>query len=176
MELRHQRVGPEDVEPLHAILRECGIDMRERLGLTHWVPPYPLESMRRDAETREVFAVFSGEGLLGTFTVGTDLPAYYRLPGVQTTAPWTADDRALYVGRLAVRPHLQRRGIGTWCMETTQGLARDRGYPCLRLDVVEAHTGGVAFYRRLGYAECGRVWDPAGRFDPAVCMGKALQS
>lgn len=45
--LEIRRIGPDEVEVVHDILRQCGEDMRDRSGLTHWIPPYPLNLMRQ---------------------------------------------------------------------------------------------------------------------------------
>ena len=99
------------MDGVHAILAECGRDLSDRLGLHHWNPPYPLDAMRADAATREVYAVEQDGVEIATYTVGTTpLPSY-------PPTLWTPDtDPALYLNRLAVRPNRQGRGIGCWCL------------------------------------------------------------
>jgi GNAT superfamily N-acetyltransferase len=110
MNLHIQKVGPTEVEPLHEILRLCGLDMRSRLGLAHWIPPYPLELMRKSVEERSVYAVYNDDQLVSTFTVGTQPPTYYRtISGVWEA--WDAGgEPALYLNRLAVLPEFQGQG------------------------------------------------------------------
>src|SRR6266571_3403108 len=109
--VRAFRIGPDEVDAVHAILAECGRDLSALLGLPHWDPPHPLEAMRADAASREVYAVDDAGQLIATYTVGvTPLPAY-------PTSLWTPDtEPALYLNRLAVRPALQGRGVGRWCL------------------------------------------------------------
>ncbi len=38
MNLSYKLVSPEEVDALHDILRLCGQDMKDQLGLSHWVP------------------------------------------------------------------------------------------------------------------------------------------
>lgn len=40
MNIRLRKVDPDGVGELHEILRKCGQDMKVRLGLGHWDPPY----------------------------------------------------------------------------------------------------------------------------------------
>src|SRR3712207_4588190 len=103
MQQRAWKVGADEVEELHAILRACGLDMKARLGLGHWDPPYPLHLLQRDASEKEVYAVADterGERPLATFTLGTQPPPYYDNPAL-----WAGPAaRASYVTRLAVLP------------------------------------------------------------------------
>jgi GNAT superfamily N-acetyltransferase len=144
-----RRSGPDEVAPLHEILRACGADLAARLRLRHWDPPLPLEELREHARTREVYAVLDDDRPIGTFTVGlTPLPDY---PGhiFSAVAP------ALYLNRLAVHPSAQHRGLGRVCMAEVELLARARGARAVRFDAVAAHAGLRAFYRQLGYLERG---------------------
>jgi len=56
-----------------------------------------------------------------------------------------------WIYKLAVRPDLQRKGIGTQMMEHAEGWLRQQG--CLRVKLqIDAARGGVAeFYKKLGY-------------------------
>jgi GNAT superfamily N-acetyltransferase len=161
-----RRVGPDEVAPLHEIVRACGADLAARLGLHHWDPPLPLEELREHARTREVYAVLDGSRLVGTFTVGLEaIPRYPR-------EIFSAVEPALYLNRLAVLPSMQGRGLGRACMAEVESLARDRGARAVRFDAVAAYTGLRAFYRRLGYAERGPF--RLGEL-PVECFEKLLQ-
>ncbi|HLX56601.1 MAG TPA: GNAT family N-acetyltransferase [Ktedonobacteraceae bacterium] len=151
MNLKLRKAGPNEIEALHEILRQCGQDMKVRLGLGHWDPPYPLELMRKSVEERSVYAVHNDEQLVATFTVGTQAPTYYRtIPGVWES--WdAAGEPALYANRLAVLPEIQGQGIGTWCMQEYERIARVEGYEAIRLDAYDKHLRLLAWYEKLGY-------------------------
>ena len=152
MNLHRRQVGPDEVEALHEILSKCGQDMKVRLGLGHWDPPYPLELMRKSAEERRVYAVYNNDELLvATFTVGTQPPTYYRtIPGVWEA--WDASgEPALYANRLAVLPEFQGQGIGTWCMHEYERMACAQGCQAIRLDAYDKHLRLLAWYEKLGY-------------------------
>ena len=155
MMLAIRRVSPEEIEPLQEILQKCGLDMQRRFGLGHWMPPYPLDALRKSAEERNVYAVHDGDALVGTFTTGTQPPSYYlTIPGVQEA--WdTSGEPALYVNRLAVLPELQGRGIGTWCMKTMERLARAEGCRAVRFEAYDKHLELLEYYDRLGYHRRG---------------------
>src|SRR5687767_13331551 len=124
MDLKYRRAAPADVDPLHAIVAACGRDLRDSLGLSHWVPPYPLDRMRHDASEREVWVIWQDGMAVGTFTIGETPIADYE-PDI-----WSAPfERALYLNRLAIRPQLQGGGLGRAAMLEIERLARSRALP-----------------------------------------------
>ena len=155
MVLAIRKADPQEIEPLHEILTKCGLDMQARFGLGHWVPPYPLELMRKSAEERDVYAVYDDHKLIATFTTGTSpLPYYRTIPGVWEC--WEpSGEPALYCSRLAVLPELQGRGVGTWCMQTIERLAQAEGCRAVRFDAYDKHLQLLEFYDRLGYHRRG---------------------
>jgi len=58
-----------------------------------------------------------------------------------------------YVGELAVRPGMERRGIATELMKAAEAWAARRGLPFLTLDTGAANQPARSFYRALGYQE-----------------------
>ncbi len=122
--------------------------MQVRLNLTHWVPPYPLHLMRRDAEMKSVYAVRENNQTIATFTIGTQTPSYYDI-----TIWENPSAKALYVNRLAVLPDFQGKGIGKWCMNTIEQLAIAEGCTVVRLDAYDKHEQVHEFYRLLGYQQ-----------------------
>lgn len=152
--LRVEKVGPEGVEAIHRVLAVCGLDLERRRGLAHWNPPYPIELLRNDAGKRDVYGVFEGLRLVGTFTVGTSAPRYYG----RSKAAWDPRVAAgLYLARLAVLPPDQARGIGSRCLATAEDLARRAGCGGVRLDACARDRELLAFYERRGYAPRGEV-------------------
>ena len=150
MNLAIQKVTPEQVDALHAILEQCGLDMQAKFGLSHWIPAYPLERLREDAQVKSVYAVYDHDRIIATFTIGMQVPYYY------TASIWqNPDAKALYVNHLAVLPEYQGKGVGTWCMQTTEQLAIAEGCDAVRLDAYDQHVKLHEFYRRLGYQERG---------------------
>ena len=150
MNLTIQKVTPGQVDALHAILEECGLDMQVKFGLNHWIPAYPIERLREDAQTKSVYAVQADGQIIATFTIGAQAPYYY------TASLWQdLNAKALYVNHLAVLPDYQGKGIGTWCMQTIERLAMADRCAVVRLDAYDKHTKLHEFYRRLGYQERG---------------------
>ena len=138
---------PEELDVLYAILVECGEDMLQRYGLSHWRPPYPITVMQKNAASMDVFGVHQGNEAVGTFTTGC---AGWR----HDSMVWKdANHKALYLYKLAIRPIYQGRGWGKWCVSQVERLAKESGCQAVRFDAIARHTGLCAFYRKLGYHE-----------------------
>lgn len=158
-----QKRGPDEIDDLYALIEACGEDMYRRLGLDHWKPPTPKADFREYARTKDVFAVVEGERLVATFTIRFDGPEPYP------ASSWAdASHRAIYLNKLAVMPSLQGQGLGRWCMDEVERLARERGCHAVRFDALTRNVALLAFYDHLGYLrrgdmlvsdEIGRSWD-----------------
>lgn len=165
------KVGPGGVDELHEILKKCGEDLKEKFDLgRYWNPPYPLELMRRDAEEREVCAVRVESRTVGTFTVSHRPPPYYDREKYMEM--WSdPKGKAMYVGRLAVLPEFQGRGIGTWCIRKIEGLAWASECVAVRLEAYDKYSRLLDFYDKLGYRRRGTIW---WRDLGAICYEKVL--
>jgi len=143
----------DDTDVLHSILVDCGTEMRDRLGLTHWVPAFPRPLFEEQVAKGNVFAVGdrkSGE-LVATFTLSRDVPPFCD------SSLWSkAGEPALYMTHLAVRPGDQRRGIGRRCVAHAEHICSVEGLRSLRFDALAEHEALLRFYARLGFLEVGR--------------------
>ncbi|MCJ8140507.1 GNAT family N-acetyltransferase [Falsirhodobacter halotolerans] len=70
------------------------------------------------------------------------------------------DNVRFLIDGLCVAEGQRGRGIGTALLDALGTEAARRGYPALRLDVVDTNLGAQRLYRRLGFAAVGR--HPAG--------------
>lgn len=159
-----EQVSPDQVTMVHPILEAAAIDLKQRYGLDHWEPPYPLELLRRDAAQNMVFACYDEGNLVATMTLSVDPPPY--------VAAWqTPACEALYVSHLAVLPGHQRQGIGTRCMRAAEHIALQIGVAAVRLDAYAQHHDLLIFYERLGYGRAGVL-----QFGPytGICFEKRV--
>jgi len=148
-----QQRGPQQIDDIYALIETCGEDMWQRLGLDHWRPPTPKEVIREYARTKELFAVCDNANLVSTFTIRFDAPEPYP------ESCWTdPGHRAIYLNKLAVHPSQQGRGLGRWCMEQIEHLARERGCEAVRFDALTRNAPLLAFYDHLGYRRCGDMY------------------
>ncbi|MDP2739657.1 MAG: GNAT family N-acetyltransferase [Pseudorhodobacter sp.] len=99
----------------------------------------------------------------GGFADGTpaDMRAVYGVAG----ALWRAglirllqnevDNERFLIDSICVAPPMRGRGIGTALVEALCAEGTRRGYPAIRLDVVETNRRARALYERLGFLETG---------------------
>jgi ribosomal protein S18 acetylase RimI-like enzyme len=64
-----------------------------------------------------------------------------------------AGEREGYVGWLAVRAGMERRGIGSALMTVAENWAIDRGLSCITLETGAANHAARSLYQALGYEE-----------------------
>jgi len=165
-ELRAERIGPAGAAAVHAVLAACGAHLA-RQGFRNWDPPYPLHRLVADVADREVWAVWSGDDVIATFTLATTPPHPLDPP------EWREPDApALYLSRLAVDPAAQGQGLGAWCMGRVERRAGELGCRAVRFDVLAANAGLRRFYERLGYEPLGERTRPPFAF---VCYDKLLE-
>lgn len=70
-----------------------------------------------------------------------------------------------WVNYLAVRPDLQRNGLGKQIVEHAEKILTDAGCAKINLQVRSTNQGVIRFYESIGY-----------RQDPVVSMGKRLEA
>jgi GNAT superfamily N-acetyltransferase len=146
--VRVRRIDAAEVDVAHAILAACGRALAAE-GHHNWDPPYPIERMRAEAVTREIYLVDEGAAPVATFTITTTMPHPYP------PAIFAPERRALYLNRLAIVPERWRGGLGRACMADIEARARAAGCEVVRFDAFRDNIGILDFYRRLGYVERG---------------------
>lgn len=166
-----RRATLADAAGVHALLVAAGRDLAAR-GFLNWSTPYPREKLDADVVSREVYAVFTADDgrqrrPVATFTLGAtparaDAPMHWRVP----EAP------ARYLNRLAVDPALQGRGLGGWCLERIEELARVAGAASVRCEVLRANAAARRLYERHGYEERGEWHRPDWTF---TCYERELR-
>ena len=140
-----------------------------KLGLVLGPEPRAMRFLMRVIRADQVIIALGPQGQLlgiagfktpkGGFASGRaeDLRAMYGSFGAwwrKTLLSWLSDDvdnnRFLLDG-LCVDAPAQGQGLGTALLKAICAEARLRGYPALRLDVVESNRRAIALYRRLGF-------------------------
>jgi GNAT superfamily N-acetyltransferase len=162
--LRARRIDAAEVDVAHAILADCGRALAAQ-GYDNWNPPYPVDKMRGEATTRQIYLVHEDDGPpVATYTITTIMPDPFPpsifAPGVP----------AMYLNRLAVLPSRWRGGLGRACMDDVEARARAAGCRVVRFDAFRDNGAVHAFYRRLGYVERGAFHKDV----PVLCYEKEL--
>lgn len=138
----------KDAETVHALLAAAGSHLAAQ-GFRNWEPPYPLERIRHDVVTREVYLVKRDGVAVATFMLGPEPHRPYD------PSPWEAGVPALYLNRIAVAPEAQGHGLGAWCLREIATIAGARGARAVRCDVLTANERLRRLYERHGYVARG---------------------
>jgi GNAT superfamily N-acetyltransferase len=81
---------------------------------------------------------------------------------------------ALYIGKLAADPTLQRLGIGRALMQAVESLASQMGKPALELQTRVELLANHATFRRMGFVEVGRTAHPGFDRPTSITFRKRL--
>jgi predicted GNAT family N-acyltransferase len=124
--------------------------IRDEVFVVEQGVPVELERDERDADAEHFLVLVDGEAVAAGRLVVED-------------AGYEGIDRGLgsvgHLGRLAVRAPFRGSGLGVALVDALVERARERGLRALYLG---AQTHAVGFYRRLGFAVTGEVFDDAG--------------
>ena len=80
-----------------------------------------------------------------------------KKPWAIDTAYFTRVHQPLYLVDMAVKPDLQRTGIGRYMLQEVTSFAKSWPAQAVRLDAYDTPAGAGEFYRKCGYRERGHV-------------------
>ena len=80
-----------------------------------------------------------------------------------------------YLGKLAVDPALQGRGIGRLLMQEAEAIAVAAGKPAIELQTRIELTGNQAAFARMGFVETGRTAHAGFNRPTSITLRKALR-
>lgn len=141
----------DDAPALAALHTAIAGQLTREFGEGHWSSSASEPSVRRNITTSKVIVARDDEGLAGTLRLTT------KKPWAIDTAYFTPVDRPLYLVDMAVRPSLQRSGVGRDLIAQAVAIAKAWPAQALRLDAYAAAAGAGPFYAKCGFAEVGRV-------------------
>ncbi|ESX04665.1 acetyltransferase [Mesorhizobium sp. LSJC268A00] len=84
-------------------------------------------------------------------------------------------DADFYVGKLAIQPELQGRGIGRRLMQAAEDLARSRNKSAIELQTRVELTANHATFARLGFRETARTAHQGYDRPTSITMRKELK-
>jgi GNAT superfamily N-acetyltransferase len=138
-------------ETLRAGLLACWTDVTNAGGAVGFVPPVSQDDVAPVLD-RLLEGVRSGRDVLVVLRVEDRTAGFATLVGSSSPLRrhWAT------VLRVQVHPAHQGAGLGRVLMSGVHAVARERGWEFLTLSA-RGGTGVDRFYRRLGYAEFGRL-------------------
>lgn len=168
MELIRKEIQGDEIKPFFNLLVKCGEHMYTQYKLDHWYPYFDEETFVIKMKDKKLYGVYR-EGIpIATFNVSTQPRDYYF------DSLWNFSvENALYLGQLAIEPSLQGMGIGKWCMEQVEIIARELACDAVRFDAIELHPWLKNFYMRLGFSPSNTV--KPGNWN-LLCFEKRLDS
>jgi GNAT superfamily N-acetyltransferase len=128
--------APYDWAALHALILRAFAGMKGRINPPSSARDLTPESLAATAQTSEIWAI------------GTPPQACMIL---------TPKLGSLYLGKLAVDPALQGRGLGRSLVSWAEARARALGLPALTLQTRVELAENHATFQRLGFLETGRT-------------------
>jgi ribosomal protein S18 acetylase RimI-like enzyme len=109
-------------------------------ALTELRPPRGLHADRFDDDKQYVLAEVDGK------------PAGFGVIHFRGDPMWERPEQVPLVMDVWVAPELRRRGIGSRMISALEQSARDRGFPCVYIQVqADKNPRAVELYQRLGY-------------------------
>lgn len=142
-------------EDLLALILRAFASMQGRIDPPSSALLLTPDGLRRKASVERIFLALSGGRLAGCAFLA-ERPAHF------------------YLGKLAVEPELQGRGVGRALVAAVEEHARSAGKPAIeletRIELVENH----AAFERLGFVEIGRTAHAGYSRPTSITMRKVL--
>ena len=126
--------GFSDWDELHGLLHTCFAYMADRIDPPSSLNRMTPDDLRSKAETETLVLAYDAGRLVGC-------------------AHLAARPDAIYIGKVAVLPAYQRRGILRRMMAIAEDLAREQGKQALELETRIELTENHATFRALGFAK-----------------------
>jgi len=141
----------DDAPAIAALRTAVAEHLTRQYGKGPWSSVSSERGVLHHLRTSRVCVARGEQGLIASLTLAT------KKPWAIDRTCFSACKKPLYLTDMAVRPELQRTGIGRRCLEEAQRIAREWPADAIRLDAFDAAAGAGDFYRKCGYREVGRV-------------------
>ncbi|HEX3556830.1 MAG TPA: GNAT family N-acetyltransferase [Thermoanaerobaculia bacterium] len=151
MSVKLEPATPDDAAALAALRTAVAEHLTRQYGTGPWSSASSEKGVLYHLRTGRVLVARSEHGLIASLTLAT------RKPWAIDKTYFSDCQKPLYLTDMAVRPDLQRSGIGRRCLEEAQRIAREWPADAIRLDAFDAAAGAGDFYRKCGFREVGRV-------------------
>lgn len=152
-ELSISRATAEDLDEVWEIIDQCAKWLAQK-DLHHWADHYTKEMMSKMIAKFEVYLASKANKRVGTMTVETTPPKYYRDEGYLQYFSHP-NEEALYVMAVGVLPALQGRGIAGEMLSFAEARAKEKDVLWIRLDCRIEVPGLVQFYQKRGFVCVG---------------------
>jgi len=164
--LTFRRADAPDVATVLELRTATARALTRQFGRGHWSIEGSERGVLNDLRIAQVWLALLGRAAVATFRLST------RKTWAIDASYFTRSTRPLYLTDMAVRPEVQRLGIGRQCVEKVVAIARRWPADSIRLDAYDAAAGAGDFYARCGFREVRRV---SYRGNPLVYFERMLE-
>ena len=156
-----------DIKDIMEIIKETIVEMHS-YGNTQWDESYPQEKdFLKDIQKGDLYVSKLEGSLVGFACINKIEPAEY------TDLPWSMQETAMIVHRMAVTPAYRRKGIGTELMKFVDEYALKNNVRYLKTDTYSINTKMNALFVKCGYKRVGEM-SFLGKEKPFYCYEKVL--
>ena len=158
-----------DLDRVKKIAEACAIDMAN-YSIFQWNAQYPSrEIFKNDIESNSLYVIEINNRIIGCIMLSDFKDDVYK------DVEWlTKDSKNLYIHRLAVDPHLQKKGYGRKLMDFAEAFAVQNNFASIRLDTFSLNHRNNKFYKSRGYTQLENVFFPMQSEFPFHCYEKVL--
>jgi GNAT superfamily N-acetyltransferase len=149
--IKLQIVTPDQAAAIASLRATVAEKLTAQFGNGPWSSAGTEKGVRFDMRNSAVYAAMHRNKLIASLRL-------------DTKKPWAIDKKyfskcqqPLYLLSMAVRPDLQRTGIGRLCIDKVKRIAKKFPSDAIRLDAYDAAAGAGEFYRKCGFREVGRA-------------------
>lgn len=150
----------DGIGQMSRIYKECGEKMFIEDGLLHWADALPDSYFKELCMNREVYAIKECNRIIAFFSITISPNQYFDI-----------NEKAIYIGKMAVSPDLWRRGVGTYCVDWIKSEAHKRGITLLRTTVYTESKNAVNF---LIKNEFKKIYERSTKHFIVECMEQQL--
>jgi GNAT superfamily N-acetyltransferase len=162
-----RKANSTDIKQIMIIIRETIAEMHS-YGNHQWDENYPQEKdFLQDIQRGDLYVSDREGSLVGFACIKKVEPAEY------TSLPWSLQEPAMIVHRMAVAPAYRRSGIGTELMKFADEYALKNNVRYLKTDTYSINTKMNALFVKCGYKRIGEM-SFLGKEKPFYCYEKTL--
>lgn len=158
-----------DLEKVYSLTKSCAKHMTSQ-GVFQWNEAYPSkEILQQDIELQQLWKLSLDNKILGIIVLTEIEDIEYK------KVNWlTENNRNLYVHRLAVHPHLQRKGYAQKLMDFAENYALKNNNKSIRLDTFSQNKRNQTFYKKRNYTQLEAIYLPNQSEYPFYCFEKLM--
>jgi GNAT superfamily N-acetyltransferase len=151
MTLTFELATEEDAPALASLHSAVAGQLTRDFGHGHWSSSASEASIAHTIRSSRVLIARDEAGIAGTLRIAT------KKPWAIDPTYFEPSKKPVYLLDMAVRPAMQRSGIGRQMVEQARELALGMQADAIRLDAYDAPAGAGDFYAKSGFREAGRA-------------------